>query len=65
MRFKSSFLNIIFVLEYGVVRLFLREDEHGSRVWGLVPCKLDSQDEGDWKELLCAPSSITGQRRGC
>lgn len=62
MGFKSLFLDIIFSLEYGVVRLFLRENKHGSHIYGLVPCKLDSQDEGNWKELLCVPSSITGQR---
>lgn len=47
LEFKSSFLDMIFILEYGVVRLYLRENEHGSHIYGLAPCKPDSQDEGN------------------
>lgn len=57
MGFTSSFLDMIFVLDYGVVRLFLRENEHGSHIYGLASCKPDSQDEGIERAPVCSQFS--------
>lgn len=62
MGFKSSFLDMIFVLEYGAVRLFLRKMNMEATSMGWL---LASQTHRmkELKELLCAPGSVTGQRR--
>lgn len=57
MGYKSSFLDLIFVLDCGVVRLFLRENEHGSHIYGLASWKPDSQDEGIEKAPVCSQFS--------
>lgn len=62
MGLKSSFLDIIFLLEYGIVRLFHRKINMEAMSIFCAPYKQDSQDKGYWRELLHSARTITGQR---